>query len=314
MKFAKISVFVMLICIPCMSLSATKYKVFTKNKKIECTLNTLSKQQMNNMAGSFAPFMVPVVQTDTSSSAYSWDGDHISQSSTTVVSKKVDPFGDAAKNLMAVQVTIKNNSSNMLSLTNGQYIRGVENALVPKEELIRTLYPDLNNHLWGELIDGGITSISGAVFTALATGITLDTIFNPNPIVTRLNLSWHFRSRHIHASGKRPLTKGEGITFGTLLTLCGVVVTIGGACIAYKAGKDLNVSHEKEKNLKNSSFYERLKRYDQRVVFASNDTYFDIPPHSEFHDVFFVNLDEARGRREVFKKIKPVLMYDEDEE
>jgi hypothetical protein len=314
MKFAKISTFVTLICFPFLSLTAKKYTVDTNDEKIKCTLTTLSKQQMSNITGRWGPSF--------------FDENHTFQSETAIQSKQVDPFGDAIQNLMAVEVTIKNNSSRTISLINGEYLDGITNMYVSPEELISTIYPRLNDNLWRNFIDGILVTTAGTAATSILALVARKIYLYecsclhkrslykeafPKKTTCPKFLSWlknESQLKSLFNEEKNDLTPTIIATIGT----CAVGILAALTCLAgyctYKDKKKLDLSHAKEEDLRNSTFYERIKRDNERVVFASDETYLDIPPKSEFHSLFFIDLRKTKRKREIFNKLKPTLIYD----
>ena len=125
-------------CLFISGISARDYQLQTDNDEISGTLKTLTKDKMLKLTGNFGTYKVQTEEFETSGTNVGWFGlfgDVSSNSSTTRRKQVVNPFVEASKRYMAVIVKIKNNSCETILLPKGEYIDGLENYFVEKEEL-----------------------------------------------------------------------------------------------------------------------------------------------------------------------------------
>lgn len=285
MNFTRASLLFLLASSSLSHLAAKEYSVNTNLEKVSCSLNTLTQEKMASLIGKFAAFEVP---TGTAQTTYATGG-FFSQTqgvANTTSYAVVDPFHDAVKNYMAVEVVIKNNSSKTLLLSKGEYLEGIEKAFVSKDEMIKVLYPQLNDklrkELWAHAIAAGLFTVPAAGLL----GIAIATILSPYDAPEAL------------------ISLGLGACFFGIPAICFLAVAINRANL-------LDLSHEKEQNIQNNSFFKKLKNQFFQI-YSPEESEYRIPAKSEFHDLFFIDLEKVE--RDYFSTIQPTLAIETEKE
>jgi hypothetical protein len=281
MNFTKTSFLFLVTSVSLSHLAAKEYTINTPKDGISCTLNTLTQEKMTALIGAFDAFYVT---TNVATTNYS-SGFFNSGTANTCVSTKIDPFHDAVKNYMAVEVVIKNTTSEILSLSKGEYLEGLENAYVSKEEMVRMLYPQLNEDLNGKY--WGCT-IGGSLLALLTAGLCVGGIAELE-----------------RPSGRcgRPDGVVVGVCFGG--AFLSLLATIGCFCGASTTTDNLKLSNEKERDVQDRTFFKKFKKEFNQFYSADTSDY-EIPAKSEFHDLFFVDLSKVD--RNFLANIQPTLV------
>lgn len=157
--------FIAFTIIPVCSLLAKSYQIETNSKDVTCTLKTLSKKQMLQLTGNFGSYYLVQEEHD-------HIGTHIGSKpgvygGHTTTKKERNLFEEASNRFMVVIVNVKNDSSDTILLpAEGEYIEGVEDYFVDKEELVPS-YKSLaeRNDTWAltSYILGGITAAGATI-------------------------------------------------------------------------------------------------------------------------------------------------------
>lgn len=293
-------------------LTAKEYSVETNTANVSCILNTLPQERMSELIGVFDAFYI---KTTYASTTYSEQGlFSIAQSgyqANTANYIKIDPFHDAAKGFMAVEVIIKNTSTESIFLSKNEYLEGIENFFISKKDMIHSLYPQLNDSLnskyWSALLP--------AIALGLVGGFGIVKLIKPDifqPLAQKQEVSKFkddFCQNYQNKQWIVDLIFGENKELSEKLavagiTLGGVLGSIGCSLWAKKVKKDIQSANEREKDVQNSTFLRKLKKQFVQM-YAPQALAYEIPPKSEFHDLFFVDLKKVE--RDVFSKIQPRL-------
>jgi hypothetical protein len=277
MNFTKTSFLFLLASVSLCYLAAKEYSVETSQDGVSCTLTTLTQEEMAALIGACDAF-------------------YPSANANPSIHTNFDPFRDATKNYMAIKVTIKNESSKAISLSRGEYLEGIENAYISKGEMIKMLYPPLNDNLnawyWTNAFFGTLTGLYGLIFLA--------------PVYWILGEARKSKSFTV-ADLKHPtftMLLGEAV-FAALLVITSSIFFYE----ASKKNNTLKLSNEKEKEILNSTFFKKLKKQINQF-YASDTPNYIIPAKSEFHDLIFVDLSKIE--RDFLANIQPTLVVTEE--
>lgn len=291
MHLIKVSTLMLCIGISLNQLQATQYDIPTSQKKVTCTINTLAQEKMSQLIGGFNAFYVATQTATTHYSGYSHSG-----SASTTFYERIDPFNDALKNYMAVEVTIKNSSSTEIYISKEKFFRNTA-PFVSKEEIIDLLYPklkeSLNGRFWNDVI-GGATLSGMGIFCALFGGV----MYYESHYGT---FSSDFFKNHRNAADWLfeiiPFVMGGACGLGAL------------ACFADAgvASKIFKISNIKEQDIQQSTFIEKNQ---SKLLYTPGTSVYKIPAKSEFHDLFFVDL--RRVDRDFFSRVDLMLNIGEE--
>lgn len=251
--------FLLLTAISLNQLTAKDYVLKTNINNVSCTLNTFTQERMAELLGTFDAFYLKMNRSNL--------------------------FNDAINNYMAVTVTIKNYSSESITLPRGEYLQGFGSVFISKEEMIRQLYPRLNLALESKLHNQILSGLSlGLLSTGFLVygGLCVDAC---NESSTRNEM----RTKAV-----------SSITAGCLIGLFGIdslLTTIG-------LMKNIKLATKKEQSIKHQTFVSKLK--GQSHERSTDTSIYEIPARSEFHDLLFVDLTKVP--RDVFEQIQPTLV------
>lgn len=290
-------------------LAAKEYTINTNREKVTCTLNTLTQEKMASLMGKFAAFNVATGTATTNYSAYSSGGFHSGSANTTVFTK-IDPFGDAAKNYMAVEVIIKNDSSETISLSKNEYLDGLESVAISKEEMAKMLYPQLNEYLNSSY---WVNIFCGTLLCPIALGVGyvglgfLDEYKNMQNTVQAHSYYNSESGSTIPNPNKTILP--VAISFG-LAAFLGLI-TVATFTDAQKVSKELKLSNEHERGVYASTFFKKIKKQFNQF-YSSETSEYEIPAKSEFHDLFFIDLNKVE--RNIFSQFEPTLVIKTEQE
>ena len=291
---------IVLICAPFFGLSAKKYNIqnFSGDENIICTIDTQTQYRLSELIGEFDPFYVTGSVSETigqhhSQLTYQQPSEHHTDRLTTQQKIQIDPFHTCLKTRMAVRVTIENNSDEEITVSRDEYLDGIPNFYVPKKMFAYEVFDLFKKYI----LEKYNSSKAIAILTSLPTVI---------PLVISLGAIFSFigNGQDDGAVLTAIISGAFGLTFSPIFLVKLFQALEHKKLLDQVKGNELKLLQQTLKKTKNNK-----KISPSTVIYSQETGEYEIPPHSTFHDIFFVDL--LKVERDVFEtQDLPILKFE----
>jgi len=309
----KTALLVTLTALPVTNVVAYKYSIITDDDGISGTLKTLPKTKLLNLVGDLPDYFETHAVEHTSGGGFSLmslftnnpSGEGVKQKTKT---KKINPFRDATKQYMAVEVRITNNTDKTIVLDKDEYLRGVAKSYIPKEDILNFYTPFISyqkGERWGGIFMAAGSTVVGIPLGGASLLGLVAPLFIPKLFYAKNrhgNYFKNFQGNYVLTSDgqfwKRVFQEPTywGAVIGTGITALGLLAAAGfGVYQAYKASGYIATANEKKEGL------------EDLTSAPADAEQFRIRPGGTLKDIFFIDLKKAD--RDVFERQSVELLY-----